>query len=312
MLQLSFRLILVLTILTFSFSSAYALRDSLGIKQENGQTFILHKVEKGEGLFAISRRYDVHIDQLRKANPDALGGLVLGEIILVPWSVRRTDLDYHTIQKGETLYSISKEYDVSVAQLRELNDLKGNEIEIGQDLVIRRKQNEEDDSGTTKKSSTPKEVITHDSDVNENLTNAELDTANLTVKDTGYFKTSKENYLSEKEQKLRDEYKDEFNEQAEKYNQKISEEGRATWLDDSYISTKKCLALHRSAKQGSIIKVTNLMNNRSVYVKVVGFLDQNEDDRTLITISKTAAELIGVRDDFFRAKLEYVEPKKAK
>jgi len=84
-----------------------------------------------------------------------------------------------------------------------------------------------------------------------------------------------------------------------------TEEGKATWLNESSISTDKSLALHRSAPPGTIIKVTNLVNDKIVYVKTVGKLSKNEDVATLITISPKAAEKLNVNEDFFRAKLKY-------
>lgn len=43
----------------------------------------------------------------------------------------------HTVQQGETLWRIAQQYDVSVEQLRRLNDLEGNMIKTGQRLVVR-------------------------------------------------------------------------------------------------------------------------------------------------------------------------------
>lgn len=43
---------------------------------------------------------------------------------------------YHKVQKGDTLYSISKKYKTSVAQLKAINGLKSNAIQIGDQLKI--------------------------------------------------------------------------------------------------------------------------------------------------------------------------------
>jgi len=44
---------------------------------------------------------------------------------------------YHTVQKGETLYQISKKYGISVEELRKLNNLSADQpIRIGQKLVV--------------------------------------------------------------------------------------------------------------------------------------------------------------------------------
>lgn len=53
----------------------------------------------------------------------------------------------HTVQPKETLYSISKKYDVSVTDIREWNRLTGNDLRIGQQLIIQIR-NYAQDSGT--------------------------------------------------------------------------------------------------------------------------------------------------------------------
>jgi membrane-bound lytic murein transglycosylase D len=44
---------------------------------------------------------------------------------------------YHKVRKGDTLGGIAKKYGVSVAQLRRVNNLKGNNIAVGKNLKIR-------------------------------------------------------------------------------------------------------------------------------------------------------------------------------
>lgn len=44
---------------------------------------------------------------------------------------------YHIVKKGQTLYRISKMYNISVAQLKKWNKLIGNNIEVGQELKVK-------------------------------------------------------------------------------------------------------------------------------------------------------------------------------
>ncbi|MGH2665676.1 glucosaminidase domain-containing protein [Flavobacterium sp.] len=46
-------------------------------------------------------------------------------------------LNQHIVSQGETLYSISKKYNVSIEELRNKNNLSDNAISIGQILIIR-------------------------------------------------------------------------------------------------------------------------------------------------------------------------------
>ena len=49
------------------------------------------------------------------------------------------DKKFHTVEKGETLYSISKKYDISIEKIKELNNITNNAISIGQNIFIENK-----------------------------------------------------------------------------------------------------------------------------------------------------------------------------
>ena len=46
------------------------------------------------------------------------------------------DQKFHLVEKGETLYSISKIYNVDVEEIKKLNNLSSNEISIGQKIIV--------------------------------------------------------------------------------------------------------------------------------------------------------------------------------
>ena len=48
----------------------------------------------------------------------------------------RMDVKYHRVEKGDTLYNISKRYNADVDTLRKLNNIDSNEIKIGQQLRL--------------------------------------------------------------------------------------------------------------------------------------------------------------------------------
>jgi hypothetical protein len=78
-----------------------------------------------EKLIGIIERYE--LDQYDK--------MVLGK----DYELTNTDdvsLE-HTVVKGDTLYSISKKYGLSVSELQRLNNLKDNTISIGQTLKVK-------------------------------------------------------------------------------------------------------------------------------------------------------------------------------
>lgn len=51
--------------------------------------------------------------------------------------LKNVDVDYYKVKKGDTLYSISKKFNIPVSQLKEVNGLKSNVIKVGQHLLIK-------------------------------------------------------------------------------------------------------------------------------------------------------------------------------
>jgi hypothetical protein len=65
-------------------------------------------------------------------------------------------------------------------------------------------------------------------------------------------------------------------------------------------------ALHDQASIGSVLKVSNPMNGRVIYCKVIGRLPGGKDDnRSIVKLSGPAAGALGVLDRRFLADVEY-------
>lgn len=114
---------------------------------------IIHKVKKGETLYAIARKYKISIDDIYKLNTKfdyaniKVGQEIVvgydkqkeGKVIYVPDEDKYTNPsnnDIHFVRKGETLYSISRKHGISVSDLKKYNNLTSNAIEIGQKLKL--------------------------------------------------------------------------------------------------------------------------------------------------------------------------------
>lgn len=50
--------------------------------------------------------------------------------------IKTKEIDSHTVRKGDTLYSISRKYKVSVVDLKEINGLESTNISVGQKLYL--------------------------------------------------------------------------------------------------------------------------------------------------------------------------------
>lgn len=105
---------------------------------------VTHKVRRGESLSVIARRYRVSVRELQNWNgisdPRKLRA---GQTLTLfqspgpgPVSVRRGPIK-HTVQRGDSLWSIAKRYKVKVNDLLRWNDLGKNDIiQPGQSIKI--------------------------------------------------------------------------------------------------------------------------------------------------------------------------------
>ncbi len=135
--------------IAFSFglqAAELVLVDSVGIEKIGNKTFIIHQVMERETLFGISRRYQVAVNDIIQNNQQLEDGLKMGQRIRVPY-ISKTALPdgakLHKVEPGETLFGISKKYNVSVGDILAWNKLRGSDLSVGQSLVI---QGVEEDS----------------------------------------------------------------------------------------------------------------------------------------------------------------------
>ena len=134
--------VLIAGLLIFSvgaFAEGLALRDSIGVEKIDGQSFIIHQVDEKETLFGISRRYKTAVNEIVQNNDGLKEGLKIGQRIKIPFlekSAIPTGAKLHNVAPGETLFSIAQSYQVSVKDVMDWNSLQGNDLSVGQALVI--------------------------------------------------------------------------------------------------------------------------------------------------------------------------------
>lgn len=86
----------------------------------------------------------------------------------------------------------------------------------------------------------------------------------------------------------------------------ISAQGVCSWPKDSK-EKGSLYALHREAAMGTIIQVNNPMNNRIVYAKVIGRIPSGYERNVEVVLSPEAALKLGARDPRFFVKTKYLK-----
>ena len=108
--------------------------------------FIYHRIEEKQTIYYLSRSYNVPVDEILENNPGIrMDELPVGQVIRVPKTTFRQPVEdfisqddgyiYHRVEQKETLYSISRKYDVSIRQIRRANNNLPEGLKYG--MVIR-------------------------------------------------------------------------------------------------------------------------------------------------------------------------------
>lgn len=94
-------------------------------------------VSKGDTLYGIAKKLDTTVDELKKLNNINNNMLSVGQVLKIPTkTVDVGDTDIYQVKSGDTLYSISKKYNISVNELKGLNNLDDDDLLVGQILKV--------------------------------------------------------------------------------------------------------------------------------------------------------------------------------
>ena len=101
------------------------------VEQEN-----VYTVKSGDSLWSIAKKFNTTVDDLKKANNLTSNSLSIGQKLVIPGKKESTSNNVYTVQKGDSLYSIARKYNVDVNALKQANNLSSNLLSIGQVLII--------------------------------------------------------------------------------------------------------------------------------------------------------------------------------
>lgn len=148
------RILLPAAVLVALGSQAHAgygpIPDSIGVERKGNKNLVLYKVESGETLFGITRKYRTTVGEVQRLNAGLAGGVKTGQVIKVPALSNTaptaattakapegsTVQKVHVVTNGQTLFAIARKYKVSVANLQLWNNLTSAGLVEGQQLVV--------------------------------------------------------------------------------------------------------------------------------------------------------------------------------
>lgn len=330
---MKFKILLLSTVLLGLTSTLFASApvDSVGVENLNGKKVILHKLDPKDNYYSIGRKYGVSPKVIQQFNNNA--SLQIGHIIKVPTerSIMETvkpapavqppvqapakpaeqapvksqpkpveqapvktqptvtqpapqteqtpaataTSQQYKVSAHETLYAIAKRFNTTVEAITTLNNLKSTNLSAGQVLLVPNGEPAPPQPATTAVAPAHVDTVKRDS------------TYVAVVDSLENHKPGTNKYgLFEK-----------------------NEKGVATWIDDASLDPNKKLILHRTAPIGTVMRITNPMNNRTTFAKVVGrFTDSQSTHDAIIVMTKNVAAALGALDKRFQVNISYGTP----
>lgn len=111
-----------------------ALANYIGVPYSLNEESDYYVVKKGDSLWSIAKKYNMTVDELKSINNLKSNLLSIGQRLKIKES--NDNQNIYIVKKGDTLYKIANMYGTTVDNLKALNNLKNNNLSIGQKLIV--------------------------------------------------------------------------------------------------------------------------------------------------------------------------------
>lgn len=269
-----------------------------------------HTIAKGETIYAIGRLYGVTASEIIKLNNIKGDEYKVGQVLLIP-NRKTTTATVKPIVKEEPIPVAAAEPKSEVIIVPPVTETK----EV---VVIKEEPVKAPKKPASKKDTKEKEKVKEADLAAETIEEAKLvlepkkekeSTVPVIAKEEPVIIKSEENTPSTVVENIPvkpepkktvgpDEYGNVFAAYAQNGLTMKKSRGTAVYLSESTVGNPS-LALYNGADIGSILKVTNLMNKKSTYVKVIGRIPGVEASSALLKVSSKVAEQLSVLDETF-------------
>jgi len=317
---------MTLAVFVLSVAGAYA-QDIIQVQGTTPDLYVMHTVKKGETLYSLGRTFSLPIkDIAAENNISADKGLQLGQNIKIPLNAtnfsQKADAAsggaplYHKVESAETLYRLSLNHNkVPMDNIRKWNNMSGDGLKKDTYVIIGYLKGgsgavAHTPSPAPAPAPTPAPVNNTPAPVNntpapaptptpvsnnnpappiENNSPAPAPVETPTKPVTTSGSTFESLYMQ----------------QTSNGKNVTTEKGPGGWFK-SNAAAGKYYALHNTAQRGTIIKVTNPLNGKYIYAKVLETIPQIKGNAGLIIkLSDSALEALGTNDAKFYVELNY-------
>lgn len=97
-------------------------------------------VQRGDTLYSIALKNNTTVDKLRELNNLNTNTLTIGQILALPIETNIEEYDIYIVKKGDSLWSISRKFNIDINDLIELNNLNDLTLQINQSILVPKQQ----------------------------------------------------------------------------------------------------------------------------------------------------------------------------
>lgn len=290
---------------------------------------VFYTVKKGETLFSIAEKFNTTVEFLKQLNNLKTERVKDGTDILVPFTEETKD---KVKEKTETpakekIVETKKEETIIDTEAEPIvekkKDEKKKDEETKDDDKTKENSEKDKDEILIEKKEETKKVEKEIEDISKKI--EEEKSKEPEVKEKTENSDNIENILKEAEKNKDDgskteetsneesaktpwKYKIEVESYPEYDIEKVSETGQGKVMDDKTIDQTKDWVIHHNAPENTIILITNPVNNKTVYAKVVKNFNRSDDNQVIIYITKNTADFLELsKKDKFNIKLSFAK-----
>lgn len=110
-----------------------------------------YKVQKGDTLYSISQKFNTTVDEIKRLNNITSNNIYINQELYIPTSSstpsnplpippidddENEEYSEYIVQKGDSLWKISRDYNITVKELIALNNLTTTALQIGDKLIV--------------------------------------------------------------------------------------------------------------------------------------------------------------------------------
>ncbi|WP_343672262.1 LysM peptidoglycan-binding domain-containing protein [Chitinophaga sp.] len=329
---------MTLAVLVLSVAGAHA-QDIIQVQGTSPDLYVLHTVKKGETLYSLGRTFSLPIkDIAAENNISADKGLQLGQNVKIPLNSsnfsQKADAAnsgaplYHKVEASETLYRLSLNHNkVPLDNIRRWNNMTGDGLKKDTYVIVGYLKGSGGGAVAHTPAPTPAPANNTPAPVNNTPAPAPVNNtpapapvstnnpappkettpapANNTPAPVNNTPAPAETTPSKPVTTSGATFESLYLQQTSNGKNATTEKGPGGWFK-SNAAAGKYYALHNTAQRGTIIKVTNPLNGKYIYAKVLETIPQIKQNAGLIIkLSDSALEALGTNDPKFYCELSY-------